>query len=147
RRTVLRLKRFPTKRSNTASHCDPCPGKIRCDVVRIRRFCPGNWTSDGRRMRQGPATQTEACPHQVRSEAGGVPQVWLAMKTEASTPRVTPLPCPPWLPESVWPFPASGLEAGGGTIAVTDVGQGPVLLFVHTGTWSFIWRDLLARLS
>src|SRR5262249_8510428 len=32
-------------------------------------------------------------------------------------------------------------------IAVTDVGSGPVLLFVHTGLWSFIWRDVLLRLS
>jgi haloalkane dehalogenase len=40
-----------------------------------------------------------------------------------------------------------GLEVGGASIAVTDVGDGPVLLFVHTGFWSFIWRDLVTRLS
>jgi haloalkane dehalogenase len=27
------------------------------------------------------------------------------------------------------------------------VGKGPVLLFVHTGFWSFIWRDLMLRLT
>jgi pimeloyl-ACP methyl ester carboxylesterase len=35
----------------------------------------------------------------------------------------------------------------GSQLAVTDVGRGPALLFVHTGAWSFIWRDLLERLS
>jgi len=35
----------------------------------------------------------------------------------------------------------------GSRIAITDVGQGPVLLFVHTGLWSFIWRDVIQRLS
>jgi haloalkane dehalogenase len=32
-------------------------------------------------------------------------------------------------------------------VAITDVGRGPVLLFVHTGLWSFIWRDVIKRLS
>jgi haloalkane dehalogenase len=40
-----------------------------------------------------------------------------------------------------------GMEAGGSTLAVTDVGRGPVLLFVHTGFWSFIWRDVMLRLA
>lgn len=54
---------------------------------------------------------------------------------------------PLWLPESVWPFQTSYLVVDGSRIAVTDVGQGPVLLFVHTGFWSFIWRDVILRLS
>jgi pimeloyl-ACP methyl ester carboxylesterase len=54
---------------------------------------------------------------------------------------------PDWLPESVWPFQTFGLEMDHSTIAVTDVGQGPTLLFVHTGVWSFIWRDVIGRLS
>jgi haloalkane dehalogenase len=58
-----------------------------------------------------------------------------------------PLPRPEWLPESEWPFQTFGLESAGSTIAVTDVGQGPVLLFVHTGFWSFIWRDVILRLA
>jgi pimeloyl-ACP methyl ester carboxylesterase len=54
---------------------------------------------------------------------------------------------PPWLPEAVWPFQTSALEVEGCRIAVTDVRQGPVLLFVHTGLSSFIWRDVILRLS
>lgn len=54
---------------------------------------------------------------------------------------------PEWLSESVWPFRTFGLEIDHATIAVTDVGQGPALLFVHTGVWSFIWRDVMTRLS
>jgi pimeloyl-ACP methyl ester carboxylesterase len=54
---------------------------------------------------------------------------------------------PIWLPESVWPFQTSALEVDGAKIAVTDVGQGPVLLFVHTGFWSFVWRDVILRLA
>ncbi|HLO00802.1 MAG TPA: alpha/beta hydrolase [Pyrinomonadaceae bacterium] len=54
---------------------------------------------------------------------------------------------PSWLTKDVWPFPTSGLEVDGHTVAVTDVGSGPVLLFVHTGFWSFIWRDVILRLA
>ena len=61
--------------------------------------------------------------------------------------RITPLARPAWLSEYVWPFATFGLEVDDSTLAVTDVGQGPVLLFVHTGAWSFIWRDLLTRLA
>jgi len=58
-----------------------------------------------------------------------------------------PLPRPEWLPKSQWPFQTVGLDLDGSTIAITDVGQGPVLLFVHTGFWSFVWRDLILRLA
>jgi pimeloyl-ACP methyl ester carboxylesterase len=61
--------------------------------------------------------------------------------------KAVPLPRPVWLPESVWPFHSFGLEVDNSTIAVTDVGQGPTLLFVHTGVWSFIWRDVMTRLA
>lgn len=54
---------------------------------------------------------------------------------------------PVWLPESVWPFQTRALEVDRCKIAVTDVGQGPALLFVHTGFWSFIWRDVIKRLA
>jgi pimeloyl-ACP methyl ester carboxylesterase len=57
------------------------------------------------------------------------------------------LPRPAWLPKAQWPFQTMGLESEGTTIAVTDVGRGPVLLFVHTGFWSFIWRDVILRLA
>lgn len=58
-----------------------------------------------------------------------------------------PLARPSWLSERVWPFKASGLEVDGKTIAVTDIGDGPVLLLVHTGLWSFVWRDVITRLA
>ena len=54
---------------------------------------------------------------------------------------------PGWLDKVLWPFDTFGMKVDGHTIAVTDVGSGPVLLFVHTGFWSFIWRDLIRRLS
>lgn len=61
--------------------------------------------------------------------------------------RLTPLPRPQWLSENVWPFETRGLEVDGSIVAITEVGRGPVLLFVHTGLWSFIWRDVMTRLS
>ncbi|MBV8834167.1 MAG: alpha/beta fold hydrolase, partial [Acidobacteriaceae bacterium] len=54
---------------------------------------------------------------------------------------------PVWLGESIWPFQTSAFEVEGCRIAFTDVGRGPVVLFVHTGFWSFIWRDVMLRLS
>jgi len=58
-----------------------------------------------------------------------------------------PLSRPEWLPKSVWPFETFGLKLGDLVLAVTDVGRGPVLLFVHAGMWSFLWRDIISRLS
>ncbi|HEV3114753.1 MAG TPA: alpha/beta fold hydrolase [Candidatus Binataceae bacterium] len=57
-----------------------------------------------------------------------------------------PLLRPSWLPERVWPFGSLRLEVDGAGVAATDVGEGPALLFVHTGMWSFIWRDVMTRL-
>ena len=54
---------------------------------------------------------------------------------------------PAWLPASAWPWPTYSLDTDTGRIAVTDVGQGPTLLFVHVGTWSFVWRDVIACLQ
>jgi hypothetical protein len=54
---------------------------------------------------------------------------------------------PAWLSTSAWPWPTYALEHDTGRIAVTDVGHGPPLLFVHVGSWSFVWRDVLARLQ
>jgi haloalkane dehalogenase len=64
-----------------------------------------------------------------------------------STGQIAPLQRPQWLPESVWPYKTSTLEVDGIDIAFTDVGTGPVLLFVHTGFWSFIWRDVIHLLA
>jgi pimeloyl-ACP methyl ester carboxylesterase len=60
---------------------------------------------------------------------------------------VRPLTRPQWLPEDVWPFDTSQIDVDGVRIAVTDVGRGPVLLLVHTGFWSFSWRDVILRLA
>lgn len=61
--------------------------------------------------------------------------------------ELKPLQRPSWLPERVWPFETSCLDANGMRLAVTDVGDGPALLFVHTGFWSFVWRDVMMRLA
>ena len=61
--------------------------------------------------------------------------------------RHAALPRPAWLPVDVWPFETHTIDIDGCDIAVTDVGEGPVLLFVHTGMWSFIWRDVMIRLA
>jgi pimeloyl-ACP methyl ester carboxylesterase len=60
---------------------------------------------------------------------------------------LAPMARPRWLPKEVWPFRTSKLEVDGRGIAVTDVGSGPTLLLVHTGLWSFIWRDLVQLLA
>ena len=56
---------------------------------------------------------------------------------------------PAWLPETVWPWPIRTLDADrpGDRIAYTDTGSGPVLLLIHSGTWSIIWRDLIQPLE
>lgn len=61
-------------------------------------------------------------------------------------PRMTALALPPWLPPSVWPFRTRQLNVDGAAIAVSDAGDGPALLF-YTGIGSFIWRDVIRRLS
>jgi haloalkane dehalogenase len=53
---------------------------------------------------------------------------------------------PDWLPQAVWPFEPVAIDVDGTTIAVTDVGRGPALLF-YTGIGSFVWRDVIVRLS
>jgi pimeloyl-ACP methyl ester carboxylesterase len=63
------------------------------------------------------------------------------MKTPAILDR------PSWLPSSAWPWPIYALSQDRGRIAVTDAGHGATLLFVHVGSWSFVWRDLLLRLQ
>jgi len=83
-----------------------------------------------------------------RNSANAAGQAYSAVGVSGTTVApLTPLRRPTWLPESVWPFQTSALEVDGFRIAVTDVGEGPVLLFVHTGFWSFIWRDVIKRLA
>jgi pimeloyl-ACP methyl ester carboxylesterase len=63
------------------------------------------------------------------------------MKTLARLDR------PNWLPPAAWPWETYALKRPEGRIAVTDTGQGPTLLFVHVGSWSFVWRDVMLRLQ
>jgi haloalkane dehalogenase len=63
------------------------------------------------------------------------------MKTLATLDR------PGWLPSSAWPWDTYALNRPAGRVAVTDTGRGPTLLFVHVGSWSFVWRDVVLRLQ
>ena len=54
---------------------------------------------------------------------------------------------PEWLDRSVYPFTLRTVDLSSGPIAYVDEGQGPTLLFVHAGMWSFIFRDVIAELS
>jgi len=65
----------------------------------------------------------------------------------ATTPSCEPLPRPPWLSEAVWPFSTVSLRVADENVAVTSAGSGPVLLFVHTGLCSIIWRDVMSMLA
>ena len=56
------------------------------------------------------------------------------------------LPRPSWLPVDTWPHDAHPLDVDGTRVAYYDVGSGPVLVLVHTGLWSFVWRDVVSRL-
>lgn len=89
------------------------------------------------------AEHMQALQHAPRSKAPE--QVLLKDTTHGS--KLVPIVRPWWLTKDLWPFHTSGLKVDGHTIAVTDVGSGPVLLFVHTGFWSFIWRDVILRLA
>jgi pimeloyl-ACP methyl ester carboxylesterase len=53
---------------------------------------------------------------------------------------------PQWLPSAEWPYQLFAIEAGGHPVHFVDVGEGPTLLFVHAGMWSFVWRDVIAEL-
>lgn len=53
---------------------------------------------------------------------------------------------PSWLPKEVWPLDARALDLDAGSIAVSEVGTGPTLLF-YTGVGSFVWRDVVLRLA
>ena len=54
---------------------------------------------------------------------------------------------PEWLPTDVYPFHLRGIELPSGQVTYVDEGEGPVLLFVHAGMWSFIFRDVITRLT
>ena len=83
----------------------------------------------------------------VNTETAREKENSLTKHYDAAPAQLTPLSRPRWLPVNVWPFETSTLEVDGSKIAITDVGHGPVLLFVHTGFWSFVWRDVILRLA
>ena len=69
----------------------------------------------------------------------------------AATPKAmdakTAKPRPAWLDAGSYPFDIHRLPVGDDDVAYIDVGHGPVLLFVHIGTWSLVWRDVILRLQ
>lgn len=69
------------------------------------------------------------------------------MSMTSATASATPADRPNWLTHDAWPFPVSALTVDDQTIAYTDAGKGPILLLVHTGMWSFVWRDVIADLA
>jgi haloalkane dehalogenase len=54
---------------------------------------------------------------------------------------------PYWLPQSVFPFQLRVASIDGKPIHYVDEGSGPALLLVSAGQWSFMFRDVIARLS
>jgi pimeloyl-ACP methyl ester carboxylesterase len=53
---------------------------------------------------------------------------------------------PRWLTPDAYPFTVRHVELSGGPVAYVDEGAGPTLVFVHAGMWSFVFRDVIARL-
>lgn len=75
------------------------------------------------------------------------------LRSSTSRPAAGPGPDqlerPDWLGRDQWPFtlrsycdPATPDRA----MHYIDEGTGPVLVMVHVGLWSFVWRDLIAEL-
>ncbi len=54
---------------------------------------------------------------------------------------------PAWLPHEEFPFRLQSLDLTSGNVSYIDEGDGPTLLFVHAGLWSFIWRDVIVGLQ
>jgi len=50
---------------------------------------------------------------------------------------------PGWLPHQAWPFEVRLVTIDGRAVAYTDEGQGPILLLVHDGMWSYVWGQLI----
>jgi len=55
---------------------------------------------------------------------------------------------PQWLDRTIYPFTSRYLDLAMGRMHYVDEGQGEPIVFVHgTPTWSFLYRDLIKRLS
>lgn len=68
------------------------------------------------------------------------------MPQETNTTGTTDLERPTWLTNDVWPFAVRTYHHGGRRIHYVDEGDGPPVVLVHAGFWSFIWRDLIVEL-
>lgn len=66
--------------------------------------------------------------------------------TTTETPRST-IARPDWLPEEAWRFEIRTADVAGVPIAYTDEGEGRTLLLVHDGMWSYMWGQVIERLS
>lgn len=64
--------------------------------------------------------------------------------TETTSP--TSPTSPAWPDADVRPFHQRTLATADGLLPYVDEGEGPVLLLVHAGMWSFVWRDLIIAL-
>lgn len=53
---------------------------------------------------------------------------------------------PQWLTHDRYPFTIHRADLTDGPVAYIDEGDGPILLFVHAGMWSFVFRDVITRL-
>lgn len=55
---------------------------------------------------------------------------------------------PDWYPSDLFPYESHFLDVEDARIHYVDVGEGPVLLMLHGNpTWSFLYRDIIARLN
>ena len=53
-------------------------------------------------------------------------------------------PRPAWIDTTLWPHEGRKHAVPGGRLHVTEVGEGPPVLFVHgTPSWSIDWRHLV----
>jgi pimeloyl-ACP methyl ester carboxylesterase len=53
---------------------------------------------------------------------------------------------PRWLTPAEYPYTIRRVHLSGASVTYIDEGKGPTLLFVHAGMWSFVFRDVIARL-
>jgi len=64
------------------------------------------------------------------------------------TPSHEPRAVPSWLPRELFPFESRFVEVDGNSLHYVDEGSGPTLLLLHGNpTWSFLYRDIIARLK
>src|ERR1700730_15734460 len=55
---------------------------------------------------------------------------------------------PVWVDDDLFPFKSRFIELSGNVVHYVDEGRGPVLLMLHGNpTWSFVYREVIARLS